>query len=235
MRRAAAMVAVTLGLMACGGDDDADDGAAALPEASETTEASEPDEPDDSDESAEGDGSRQIDSLDDIPDRCKDLMADFLRDIEPIVEPVDWSSATLADFEAIGAEFEARAGEFDTEATEAACGDLAFTGDDDGFALLIEFADDVAPDTVPFFQFLDSMRSAVTPGGSGGSGGDSFESCDDAIATLEEWMAEYDSFTEIPVDQLMKFSSLGSVIMTCTPEQMEFLDRPDVSDFMSGG
>lgn len=247
MKRTIATFAITLGLVACGsGDDDA--GTPADPADQEAADQEPSDEPageepageepayqEPSDEPA----GESVDSLDDIPERCRDLMADFLRDIEPIVEPVDWANATLADFEQIAGEFEERSNEFDTDSGSQDCDELEFADDDDGFGLIIELADDVAPGTVPFFEFLDTMRAGVTPSGGGDddsgdeTAADQWEDCDDAIAGIERLMSEHDAFTEVPVNELAKFASMGSVMMSCTPEQLEFFESSEVSDFLS--
>ena len=244
MKRTIAAFAITLGLVACGGGED-DAGSPADPtggepaneEPADQEPGDEPagDEPGDEPAGDEPAG-ESVDSLDDIPERCRDLMADFLRDIEPIVETVDWDNATLADFEQVAGEFEERSNEFDTESGAEDCDDLEFTDDDDGFALIVELADDVAPGTVPFFEFLDVMRAGVSPTGGdddGQTAADQWEDCGDAIAGIEQLMTEHDAFTEVPLDELAKFASMGSVMTSCTPEQLEFFDSPEVTDFLS--
>lgn len=177
-------------------------------------------------------------SLADVPDQCKDEMADFLRKIEPVVGSIDWQTATFADFEAIGPEFEALSEEFDEASSTSGCDAIEFEGVDE-FGVLIEFASDVAPGTVGFFEFIDAF--APDDGGddeSAGSGGslgtDSFDSCDDAVAYVEELMAQYDNFTEVPAAELMQFAELANVFMTCSPEQMEFFDSEAVLAFLEG-
>lgn len=231
MKRTIAAFAITLGLVACGsGDDEA--GTPVEPVSEEPADQDPDQEP--RDEPA----GESVDSLDDIPERCRDLMADFLRDIEPIVGPVDWDNATLADFEQIAGEFEERSNEFDTDSGSQDCDELEFTDDDDGFGLIVELADDVAPGTVQFFEFLDTMRAGVPPTGGDDAGGeqagaDQWEDCDDAIAAIEQLMTEHDAFAEVPVSELAKFANMGSVMTSCTPEQLEFFESSEVSDFLS--
>lgn len=274
-RVAAALVAVTLGLTACGGDDDTNEAeASAESTGAGTTETAADTGSDDADESpatvaddgsddestggddaaadtdgddtgedpaAGGDDGGSITSLSDIPQECQDVMAEFLRDIEPIVEGVDWNAATLTDFESIAAEFETRAGEFDARATDAGCDDLDIA-DEDGFDLLVEFANQEAPGTAPFFEFLAGFAGAFAdddPDAEGDSGtaapAGEFETCDDAIAFVEGLIDEYDGYEEVPVSEITKFSSISTVLMTCTPEQMAILDSDEFNEFMGGG
>jgi len=187
-----------------------------------------------------GDGPT-IRSIDDVPERCRALMEDFLQQIEPVVEGVDWENATLADFEQIAADLEENATEFDTRSAEEECNDLNFE-DDDGMELIIEFASDVAPGTVGFFRFLDNMMSSMPGAGDGtddggDGGGDAagtIESCDDAIAFMEGLIAEYDGLTDVPISEITTFTNLGSVMMDCTPEQLAFFESPEVEAFLGG-
>lgn len=284
-RVTATLVAVTLGLAACGGDDDTNeadeataeqtaepdeaagadgDGDAGDTEATDEGadessdgddadgdgdgDASEADEEPAADESSEppaddgGDDSQNsgvsVSSLDDIPQVCKDAMADLLQELEPIVEPIDWQQATLADFEAIAAEFQTIGEEFEGRIDEREC-DLDIE-DEDSIDLIVEFADQEAPGTVPFWMFLDETLGAFAPDdgedgepGTALPGGD-FENCDQAIEFIEGLLDQYDSFQEVPVSDITKIAGISSVIMTCTPEQMEVLDSPEFNDFMSG-
>ncbi len=177
-------------------------------------------------------------SLADVPDQCKDEMADFLRKIEPVVGSIDWQTATFADFETIGTEFDALSDEFDENSAISGCDALEFEGVDE-FAVLLEFASDVAPGTVGFFQFIDAFAPADDGGGDGSAGdgetaGGAIETCDDAIAFVEGLMAEYDNFVDVPAAELVQFAQLGNVILTCTPEQQAFLDSDEVSAFLDG-
>ena len=256
MKRTIAAVAVTLGLVACGGGDDdatpateepteepaevpaAEEPAAEEPATEEPAEepaaeepateepAEEPAAEEPADDSSSG-GS--IDSLDDIPQECRDLMEDFLQDVEPIVEPIDWSNATLTDFEQVAADFEERASEFDTASGSEGCDELDFA-EDDGFQLVVEFASDVAPGTVEFFEFLDTMRGGAA---SGEDASGALEDCDDVIAGLEQLMADYDAFSEVPVNEIAKYANMASAMMSCTPEQLQALEGEEMNDFLS--
>jgi hypothetical protein len=268
MKRIVTVVAVLgLAVTACGGGDD-DTGEAeetvesvdeTVEESAEASASSTADEADPSptttaddavdddtaddagDDAADDDGAGSagggsIDSLADIPAECRDEMAWFLREIEPIVSSTDWQTATLGDFEEIAAEFESRANEFEERSDAAGCNDLDI--DDSGFDLIIELADDEAPGTIGFLEFLDTMSSGVLPDdGAGEDASDSpdgFADCDEAVAFVEDLLANYEAFTEVPAAQLMQFSGLAMVFGTCTPEQLEFFDSPEVNQFLSG-
>ncbi len=114
-RVAATLALAGLALTACGGDDEeagddtaaatADDGAAATADEAEETAAEEPtaegDEGDD-----DGGETITVDDVGDIPQECIDQFGDLMEQIEPIVEDIDWQSATMADFEAISTQLD---------------------------------------------------------------------------------------------------------------------------------
>lgn len=213
-------------------DDDAASDDTSAPEATDdapaTTEAVDTTETD----------SGSIDSFDDIPPRCREVMADFLQDLEPLVGQIDWRTATAQDFEQIAPEFEQFATDFDAEAATEGCDELDMDADV-GFEMLIEFANDVAPGTAPFFQFLEGMRSAVAPGGddtaapdSGNS--DEIETCDQMIDGLRDLMDQYDSFDQMPLSELTKYAGIGTIMMTCTPEQLALLGSDEFEAFLGG-
>ncbi len=181
----------------------------------------------------DGLGSETIRSIDDIPEVCREQMADYLREVEPLVSTIDWQAATLADFEAIAEDFEARSEEFEQRSTVEGCDDLDFI-DDNEFDLMVEFAADEAPGTVEFFEFLAAARVSGTDDTTDGSTGSTgFTDCESAIEFVQGLVDDYDSFTEVPASQLLQFADLASVYVTCTPEQLEFFDNPEVTDFLS--
>lgn len=254
------LAAATLALAACGDDDDSADDVPAEPAESldgasddsddgGSTNDMTSDDPseDSSDEASDGQaesdsassGGGSIGSINDIPPRCRDLMAEFLQDIEPVVGQLDWQTATAQDFEQIAPEFEQFASEFDANSTAEECDDLDLD-DDSGFELIIEFAGDVAPGTVSFFEFLDDMRAALpTSGGDDSSAGgtgdaDTIETCDQMISGLRDLMNEYESFDQMPLSEITKYAGIGTVMMSCTPEQLELLDSDEFGNFLNG-
>lgn len=170
-------------------------------------------------------------SLDDIPQVCRDLMSDFLKDIEPIVSPIDWDNATLADFETISAEFEARADQFDADSDAAGECDNIDMEDDDSFNILIDFAQDEAPGTVGFLTFISSFVDAAASAMGDTATGGAVETCEEAIAFMDGLMENYDSMEEVPVSELTAMADIVTVIFTCTPEQMAYFDSPEVNAF----
>lgn len=209
-------------------DEETDDAASA--------DDSADDESDDDGTDDEGDdgnaaGVGTISSLNDIPERCRDLMGDFLREIEPLVSTVDWQDASLNDFEAIGEDFEAKSNEFDVRGEAEGCNDLDFAGDSE-FDLMLDFAREEAPGTIEFLEFISDLGAVGAGDDSAGSG--ELESCDDGIAFMQDLVDNYDTFADVPASDLLKFQELSLVFISCTPDQLAFFDSPEVADFMGG-
>ncbi len=184
----------------------------------------------DSDQASADDGGTSIRSLDDIPERCRDLMAEFLREVEPIVSPIDWETATFSDFEAIGPEFDVESEAFDADFTEARCDDLDFV--DNEFDLMVEFAESEAPGVVGYLRFLSAMGDAGVAGAGGEAGDGAFTSCADGVAFIQVLMDTYDSFADVPATELLKFMQLTALYPSCTPAELDFLDSDEVNAFL---
>jgi hypothetical protein len=201
-------------------------------EMTESTDETTDDGSADGDDGTDDGGGTPIRSISDVPEACREEMAEFLRAIEPIVSSINWENATLNDFEAIAEEFEAISEEFEDASAAASCDDLEFV-DENEIELMIEFAQDEAPGVVGFLEFLDGMRS---PGGSGEDAGSdgALETCDDALAFVQDLADTYDSMADVPASELIKMSQMSTAIMTCTPAQLELLDTGELGDFLAG-
>jgi hypothetical protein len=245
------VAALTLVAAACGGGDDSTADATADAPTGSTADESTADEStaddatmteepsagpgDDTSDADDDDGDvsgSEIRSISDVPPVCQDAMARFLRALEPIVSPIDWEGATMADFEQIALEFEAKSDEFETAIGDADCDDLNFVDDSEG-DILIEFASSEAPGAVGFLEFLDQMRTGTTPGGDGTDTA-AIETCQDAIDFLQGLIDDYASIAEVPASELLKIPSIAALYADCTPEQLEFFDSVDLEEFMAG-
>lgn len=181
-------------------------------------------------DSADNDGIT-IDSLDDIPPQCVELLTDFLHEIEPMVSGIDWTQATPAQFEAVAGDFETLSDDFEDRSAEAGCDDLDVVIDDEGLELVIELAAATAPGSVEFLQFLDDMMSGVADAvADADTEGPS--TCADLVALVEEWMDAYDGMSQMPVAELTKFASLGTLLPNCTAEEIAFFDSDEVLEFL---
>lgn len=207
-----------------GTSDDADES---------TTDAATTDDTGDDDTGDTGDREVSIQTIDDIPQECQDEMAEFLRALEPIVSPIDWQTATMADFEQIANDFEAEAEDFERATGDAGCNELAFVDESEG-EILLDFARSEAPGAVGFLEFLEQLRTGSTPAEDVTAAPEGIETCDDAIDFLQGLMDDYEAMSAVPASELVKIPSIAPLYAQCTPEQLEFFDNPDLQEFMGG-
>ena len=168
-----------------------------------------------------------IDDFGDVPAECRDALADFLRTIEPVVSDIDWDTATMADFEQISTELEDEGTAFDA-ATED-CGDFDFASDEESLQAMIEFAEEEAPGTVGWLEFVGAF---AFPGDDNAAAA---MTCEDAIAYFDELIAGgATTMSSLPVSELADITAVLNVITTdCDFEVMdEFLSREDVTAFL---
>lgn len=168
-----------------------------------------------------------IDELGDLPAECRNALADFLRAVEPLVSDIDWDNATMGDFEAINAELEDEGEVFDQ--TTEDCGGFDFASDEESMNAMIAFAEEEAPGTVGWLEFIGTIALA------GGDTASAAMTCEDAIAYLDGLITGgATTMSSIPVSELAAVSGALNVITTdCDVEVMdEFLSREDVSAFL---
>jgi hypothetical protein len=247
MTRLAVATVAALTLAACaGGDDDAETAAdttvAASVEPSTTvtetttvttvpaTTQPATTHPAGGDEGDEGDDDVVIiDELSDLPEECRSALADFLRQVEPVVADIDWDTATLADFERINLELEDEGEIFDQTTEE--CGDFDFASDEESMQAMIEFAEEEAPGTVGWLEFIGEIAFA------GDTDTGVAMTCEEAIAYFDDLIAGgATTMNDLPVSELAGVTAALDVVTTdCDFEVMdEFLARDDVTAFLGG-
>lgn len=227
------LLAAALLLAACGGGDGGSDAASTTTgpdDATTTTLASTTtDAPvttvDDDDE-----GGPRV-GLADIPQECLDAFSDFLRDIEPLVEDVDWSSASLATFEEVAISLEPATVQYEEALEGTQCDELEVdTTDEESFEYLISIAKDRAPGTVGYFEMI---RDIV---GVGGSSADASGDCETDIASLQAIIDQGGTMEDLTLVDITNIGNLAtSITSSCSPERAaEFFSQPDFTDFMGG-
>lgn len=231
VHRLGALIAIGL-LAACGGgDDESAGGTADSDSAAEPSDASaesvELDDVDDSDETG-------ISSLEEIPEECRRILRDFLRQVEPIVSDVDWPNATTADLAELGTAIEGPSAETDAEMERAGCNDMKFEGgDDQGFAMSLQLARSEVPGAVPWLEFVrdvsEGFDAAAPASELSGDPADDPETCDEAMTAVRELMSAADSMMELPVDELLAASTnLQAIPAVCSVEEIDALfNDPD--------
>lgn len=246
-----ALTAVSLTLAACGGGDEGDEvasattaEAAATSTTTATTEAPATTEADDAaattaadddvattaaaEETGDDSDAIIVESFDDMPQECRDLLGDFLRTIEPAVQGVDWQSATLGDFQKISEDLAVEFESMDQRVTETGCDAYDFADDADSIAPMIALAEDEAPGTVAWLEFLATLDDEPIVNA------DLPKDCEGAIAYFDEVVAGGGTMNDIPFSDMTDVSQILNVIATeCDPAVVsEFYARPEITEFL---
>ena len=172
-----------------------------------------------------------VGSMSDMPAECVSAFRSYLQAIEPIVEGVDFESATQADFEALSAQFEAATGDFEEET--ATCPELDLTAEE-SYATMIEFAEDEAPGTVAYFEFIQGFIGNIPTGVTGVTGsGD----CETDIAAMQELVDRGGTVSDLTVAEGNEVTELLVAIgSSCSPARLnEFLAKEDVAAYLFPG
>jgi hypothetical protein len=182
---------------------------------------------------ADDDGGGQVVGIGDIPQECLDAFSDFLQEIEPIVEPIDWANATAADLEALAESLDPLSDTYTDEITGANCDDIELdASDEESFDFMIDFARHEAPGTVAYMEWIKEFATSVG-GGSDGSSGASGD-CETDVAAFQAIVAQGGTMMDLPLADLTEITNLMTSIGTnCSPERTsEVLSQPDVAAFM---
>lgn len=170
-----------------------------------------------------------VDDVSELPPECVDLLADFLKVIEPAVSDIDWDTATLGDFQAISDELEGQFEEMDARELELGCDNYDLSSDQASMEAAIAIAEEEAPGAVGWLEFVASLSADMS------AEADPSLDCDSAIAYIDALIAEGATMTDVPFSEVNRITqALGVITSDCTPEQAdEFLAREDVTDFLS--
>jgi len=201
----ASMVVLAVAVMACGGDGDG----------AETTTT----------EEAAEDSAGTVDFAD-MPQECIDALVGYLQTIEPAVEGVDFESTTGSELEAMGTELEALSEDYSTAIEDLDCPDPAGS-DDEAFAAIIDLAEQEAPGTVGYLEWVQSFAAGF---GDAETSGD----CETDISALRAIIDEYSSMSDLTMTEVVQVGSLVASISTaCSPERAEeFFAEADVAAFL---
>lgn len=162
----------------------------------------------------------------DMPQECIDALVGYLQAIEPAVEGLDFASTTGEDLEALGSELEALSENYTTAIEDLDCPDPSGSDEQD-FAAIIELAEQEAPGTVGYLEWVQSLAAGF---GDAEASGD----CETDIAALRAIIDENSSMSELTMGEVVQVGSLvASVSTACSPERAEeFFAEEDVAAFL---
>jgi hypothetical protein len=218
-------VILALVLAACGGGGGSDTTAGA---GGNTTEAG--GGGDDGGDDGGGDGGSGSFNL---SPECEEAFVNYLQEIEPIVEGIDWENATTTDLENLNLDEIDEA--YTDEIDSLGCEDVDFEGNtDEAFNYLIDIAEREAPGTVGYFEWIRDFVGSFD--GEDGDEPAASGDCDTDIAAFQAIVDQGGTISDLTLAELNEASTLLSAIsMECPPEKSaEFFSKPDVAAFTAG-
>ena len=209
---------------ACGGTAATTTSAEVEPEETTTTTASTA--------TTEDESTNETVDLADMPQECIDAFVTFLQAIEPVVEGFDFNTASLDDMEAMGTELEAATAGPTAEMESLNCPDVD-ASDEEAFAAMIDIAQQEAPGTVAYFEWIETFAAGAGEESGLTSSGD----CETDIETLEAFIAEKETMGNLTFPELTGFGQLMTAITSeCTADRVEeFFAQPEVEAFLASG
>ena len=161
-----------------------------------------------------------------MPQECIDAVVGYLQAIEPAVEDVDFETTTGDDLEAMGTELEGLSEEYTTAIEDLDCPDPSGS-DEEAFAAIIELAEQEAPGTVGYLEWVQGLATGF---GDAEVSGD----CETDISALRAIIEENSSMSDLTMTEVVQVGSLvGSISTACTPDRAEeFFAEPDVAAFL---
>ncbi len=161
------------------------------------------------------DSGEQVSSLADMPQECLDAFRAFLQELEPLVEGRDFNQMTQADMEAFLAEIEPISAPLEEQTAD--CPDVDLSAEE-SLAAMREFAETEAPGTVAYFAWLEEFIVSFGEGGGVEASGD----CETDLATLDEYVGQGGTMSDLPVGELAGVGALLTAVSTeCPPERFQ--------------
>jgi hypothetical protein len=169
-----------------------------------------------------------ITDMSDMPAECVDAFRAFLQELEPIVVDIDFENATMADLEAFGTEIEPIASQFEDQT--ASCPELDLSTED-SIAFMREIAEQDAPGTVAYFEWLEEFIVSMDGGGTTASG-----DCETDIAALQVYVDQGGAMSELTMGEVAAVTSLMTAVSAeCPPERFqEWISQEDVAAWAGG-
>ncbi|MGH3668558.1 MAG: hypothetical protein ACRDU7_09715 [Acidimicrobiia bacterium] len=164
-------------------------------------------------------------SIEDIPPECLAEISAILQVFEPAVEGIDWETATIMDHIQVMTSLSGTA-IGDTAACENVDVDVDVS-EEEGVALFLEVAEQEAPGTVGYLQWVQGLAAGF---GDAEVSGD----CETDISALRAIIEESSSMSDLTMTEVVQVGSLvASVSTACTPDRAEeFFAEPDVAAFL---
>ncbi|MGQ0849272.1 MAG: hypothetical protein ACT4OP_09165 [Actinomycetota bacterium] len=180
-------------------------------------------------------GGGEVVSVDEIPEECMEAFVAFLQDIEPDVEQVDWANATTGQLEEIGTTLEPQTAAYESAIAGKGCEDIELDiSDEEAFDFMIEMAEEEAPGTVGYLEWI---RDFAAQAGQGGQGAAASGDCEEDIAAMQAIIDQGGTVADMTLTEVTSIGNLvTSISQVCSVDRSsEFFSQADVQEFLGTG
>ncbi len=172
-----------------------------------------------------------VNNLSEMPSECVALMSEFLILIEPTVSVIDWTSATMGDFQDLADGLQPEFTRLDERESAAGCDQYDFADDDASSAAILEVAAEDAPGTVGWLTAIDQLVPTDSTSGDGPA------DCDGAIAYIQALIDQQLTMMDVRLsDYSTVMQTIGVISSECPSAKADgFLASEGFSRFSSVG
>ena len=177
-----------------------------------------------------------ITDIDDIPAECREIMGGFLREIEPIVEGIDWETATVAGLQEFEESFDEPSVRLEESLASSGCDVYDFGPDEEnGLEFSLELARQEAPGVVGYLEFIRDLFQEFDPEDAGDDP-DLPTDCNGAIAFVSDVVEQTDNLSDLPVSEYVNITAvLNTIQFNCPPERAQaFYEGPVFAAWVAG-
>ena len=177
-----------------------------------------------------------ITEIDDIPDECRQIMGDFLREIEPMVEGIDWDTATVASLQLFEESFDEPSVRLEQALAGSGCDVYDFGPDEEsGLEFSLALARQEAPGVVGYLEFIRDLFEGFDPDDQSDDPGLPTD-CDGAIAFVSDVVERTDNLSDLPVSDYVNVTAvLNTIQFNCPPDRAEqFYEGPVFAAWVAG-
>lgn len=170
-----------------------------------------------------------VTDINQIPEECVALFVQFFKDIEPLVNGTDWSTATIGQFDQTNTATQPASDKLDEATAKNGCDKYNLSSGVDTITQLVDLATAKVPGTAGYLQFLLVLVGAGDAPAAGPA------DCDSAIAAAKAAITGKTLKTLTAAQYASTNATLTAVSTVCASDKANaFLSSAEVTAFYSG-
>ncbi len=163
-------------------------------------------------------------TIDDISPACMAVLSELMRGYEPAVKDIDWTTATIDDHITVMYALAS----FSIDSTSGCDDSQMDASTEEGSALFLAVAQEVAPATVGYFTAILEINQAL-------DGRQATGDCLTDIGIFEEQVAGGVKWVDLPLpEQFLTLNLMSSIGYCGLRTQGDLISKPEVQAFLEG-